>query len=66
MQKNAMSVVGVIEVVWKGQGEIRSGDYTVYYARCERAERGIAIVVPKSIVRGVVKKILCNDRIICS
>jgi hypothetical protein len=51
-------------VRWKGQGEIRSGDYTVYYSGGERAERVIAIVVHKSVVRSVVKKIVCNDRII--
>jgi hypothetical protein len=33
MQKNAVSMLGVSEVQWKGQGEIRSGDYTVYYSR---------------------------------
>ena len=49
---------------WKGQGEIRSGDYTVYYSEVERAERGVAIVVHKSIVRSVVKKMVCSDRII--
>jgi hypothetical protein len=27
MQKNEVSVLGVSEVRWKGQGEIRSGDY---------------------------------------
>jgi hypothetical protein len=43
VQKNAVSVVGVIEVWWKGQGEIWSGDYTVYYSGGERAERGVAI-----------------------
>jgi hypothetical protein len=32
MQKNEVSVLGVSEVRWKGQGEIRSGDYTVYYS----------------------------------
>jgi hypothetical protein len=31
MQKNAVSVLGVSEVRWKGQGEIKCGDYTVYY-----------------------------------
>jgi hypothetical protein len=45
MQKNEVSVVGVSEVRWKGQGEIKSGDYTVYYSGGERAERGVAIVV---------------------
>ena len=29
MQKNEVSVLGVSEVRWKGQGEIRSGDFTV-------------------------------------
>jgi len=51
-------------VRWTGQGEIRSGDYTVYYSGGELAERGVAIVVHKSVVRSVVKKIVCNDRII--
>ncbi|PNF37355.1 hypothetical protein B7P43_G17906 [Cryptotermes secundus] len=64
MQKNEESVLGVSEVRWKGQGEIRSGNYTVYYSGGERAERGVAIVVHKSVVRSVVKKIVCNDRII--
>ena len=59
-----MSVLGVSEVRWKGQGEIRSGDYTVYYSGGERAEKGVAIVVHKSVVRSVVKKIVYNDRII--
>jgi len=64
MQKNDVSVLVVCEVRWKGQGEIRSGDYTVYYSGGERAERDVAIVVHKSIVRSVVKKIVCSDRII--
>jgi exonuclease III len=64
MQKNAVSVLVVSEVRWKGQGEIRSGDYTVYYSGGDRDERGIAIVVHKSIVKSVVKKSVYSDRII--
>jgi hypothetical protein len=60
MQKNDVTVLDVCEVRWKGQGEIRSGDYTVYYSGGERV---VAIVVHKSIVRSVVKKIVCSDRI---
>jgi len=37
---------------------------TVYYLGGERAERGVSIVVHKSIAISVVKKIVCNDRII--
>jgi nitrogen regulatory protein PII len=61
LQKNEVSILGVSEVRWKGQGEIRSGDYTVYYSGGERAEKGVAIVVHKSVVRSVVKKIVYND-----
>ena len=35
----------------------------MYYSGGERAERGVAIVVHKSVLRSVVK-IVCNDRII--
>jgi exonuclease III len=64
MQKNEESVLGVSEVRWKGQGEIKSGDYTMYYSGGERAKNGVAIVVHKSLVRSVVTKIVYNDRII--
>jgi hypothetical protein len=33
MQKNVVSILDVSEMRWKGQGEIRSGDYRVYYSR---------------------------------
>ena len=36
----------------------------MYYSGGEWAERGVAIVVHKSILSSVVKKIACNDRII--
>jgi hypothetical protein len=38
MLKNAVSVLGVSEVRWKGQGYIRSGDYAVYYSGGESVE----------------------------
>jgi hypothetical protein len=59
-----VSVLGLSEVRWKGQVEIRSGDFTVYYSGGKRAEKGVAVVVHKSVVRSVVKKIVYNDRII--
>jgi exonuclease III len=62
MHKNEVSVIGVSEVRWKGQGEIRSGDYTVYYSGGERDEKGVSIVVHKSVVRSVVKTLVCTDR----
>jgi hypothetical protein len=45
MQKNAVSILGVSEVRWKGQGEIKSGDYRVYYSG--GAEKGVTIVMQK-------------------
>jgi hypothetical protein len=41
MQKNEVFILGVSEVRWKGQGETRSGDYTVYYSGGERAKKGL-------------------------
>jgi exonuclease III len=59
-----VSFLGASEVRWKGQGEISSGDYTVHYSGGERAEKGVAIVVHKSVVRSVFKKIVYNDRMV--
>ena len=66
MQKNDVSVLGVSEVRWKGQGEIRSGGYTLYYSGSERAERNVAIMVHESIVRSVVKKIVMTESLLLS
>jgi hypothetical protein len=62
-QKNAVSMLGVSEVWWKGQGETRSGDYTVYYSGGESAERDVAIVVHKIILKSVVKELVYSDKI---
>jgi hypothetical protein len=64
MQKNSVSNLGVSEVRWKGQSGIRNGDYKLYYSGGERAEKFVTIVVHKSVVRSIVKKIVYNDRII--
>jgi hypothetical protein len=50
MERNGMSIMGVSEVRWKGQGEIRSGDYTMYYSGGEKSESGVEVVVHKNIV----------------
>lgn len=64
MQRDSVSVLGISEVRWKGQGETRSGNYMVYvyHSGAERAER--SIVVHKTIVRSVFKEIVCSARII--
>jgi hypothetical protein len=57
MQKNT------VLVEWKEEFQIRSDNYTVHYSGSKRAERSVVIVVHKSIMRSVVKKIVCNGRI---
>jgi exonuclease III len=64
MEKNGVSVMGVSKVRWKGHGDIRSGDCTMYCSGGEKSERGVAIEVHKSIVGSVVQKIVRNDRLI--
>ena len=66
MQKDEVSILGASEIRWKEQGEIRSGDYTVYYTGGELAEGGASIVVHKSIVRSVVKKIIMAETLLLS
>jgi hypothetical protein len=51
-------------VQWEGENEIRSGDHKMYYSGGERVARRLAIIVHKGEVRSVLKKIVCNDRII--
>jgi hypothetical protein len=51
VQKNEVCVLGVSEVRWKGQGEIRSGDYTAFHSGAERAEKVVAIVARGSVVK---------------
>lgn len=63
LQKNAVSVLDVNEVWRKGQGEIRRGDYAVFYSGGESAERWVAVVVHENVVRSVVEKIVFNGRI---
>jgi hypothetical protein len=48
MEKNGVSIMGVSEVRWKGQGEMRSGNYIVYYSGGEKSERGVSIVMHKA------------------
>jgi predicted RNA-binding protein with TRAM domain len=50
VQKNKVSVLGVCEVRWKGQGEIRIGDFTVFYSGAELAEKVVALVALRSAV----------------
>jgi hypothetical protein len=48
IEKNGMSIMGVTEVRWKGQGEIHSRDYTMCYSEGEKSKSGVAIVVHKA------------------
>jgi len=66
MRECEVPVLGVSEVRWKGEGEIRSGDYTVYYSGGERPVRVVAIVVHKSVVRSVVKKNVMTESLLLS
>ena len=51
LQKNSVCVLGLSEVRWRGEGEIRSGDYTMYYSGGERGARRLGIILHKGEVR---------------
>ncbi|PNF31842.1 hypothetical protein B7P43_G08904 [Cryptotermes secundus] len=52
MQKNEVSALGVSEVQWKGQGEIRSGDYTVIILEVNGLKEGDGRGATNSIILG--------------
>jgi hypothetical protein len=54
IEQNAVSALGVREGQWKGQGETHSGNYKVYYSG---DERDVAIVVHKSTVRKLLRRL---------
>jgi hypothetical protein len=58
MQKNEVSALGTREVRWKGQGEIKSSDHTMYYSGGERNENGVAREVHKSVERSLLRRLL--------
>jgi hypothetical protein len=64
LHNNSAYVPGLSEVWWKGEGEIRSGDYTIYYSGGERGARRLAVIVHKGEVRSVIKKMVYSERII--
>ena len=63
MDKCNVSVVGLSEVRWPGQGEKVSDNYTMFYSGGERAERGVAILMKNEIVKSVLSVQCCSDRL---
>ena len=63
MDKCNVSVIGLSEVRWPGQGEKVSDNYTMFYSGGERAERGVAILMKNEIVKSVLSVQCCSDRL---
>ena len=63
MDKCNVSVIGLSEVRWPGQGEKVSDNYTMFYSGGERAERGVAILMKNEIVKSVMSVQCCSDRL---
>ena len=51
MDKCEINVVGLSEVRWPGKGEIVSGNYTMFYSRGVKAEKGVAVVLNDTVKR---------------
>lgn len=44
-----VSIIGLSEVIWKGQSEIHLGNYTLFYLGENSAERGVAIAMKSTL-----------------
>uniref|UniRef100_A0A6M2DQT5 Putative endonuclease-reverse transcriptase n=1 Tax=Xenopsylla cheopis TaxID=163159 RepID=A0A6M2DQT5_XENCH len=66
MDNCGIDVMGLSEVRRKGQGEIMSEDFTLYYSGGDgegRAERGVAVMVRNKMVKSVVNVNCVSDRL---
>ena len=59
-----MDIVGVSEMRWEGQGEMRSGEYTVFHSGDKRGRNGVGIIMRNSVAKRVQKVMYVDDRLI--
>ena len=64
MKRMNLSILGLSEVRWPGAGKMDSDDLTFYYSGGERLERGVGIMVNKTVAGCVVGYWAVSDRVI--
>ena len=64
MKINSISVLGLSETRWRGNGDFRENGYRIIYSGGSRKERGVAVVLNKDQADKVTKIQQVNDRIL--
>ena len=56
-------ILGLSEVRWEGKGDEISGEYRVIHSGGEKGQKGVAIIMDKTMSERVSKVIQCSDRL---
>src|SRR6267154_1577204 len=64
MKRNGLSILGVSEVRWTGQGDFESDGVRIIYSGGEVHERGVAIMFDEEVAKRITEVEQCSDRLI--
>jgi endonuclease/exonuclease/phosphatase family metal-dependent hydrolase len=63
IQRAEINVLGLSEVRWKGQGDFMSDDYRIIYSGGEKGQRGVAMILDRTVGERVSKIIQYSERL---
>ena len=63
MDRYGLSVLGLSEVRWKGEGDFESDGVRVIYSGGSESQRGVAILLDKETAKRVISMKQCSDRL---
>jgi endonuclease/exonuclease/phosphatase family metal-dependent hydrolase len=64
MKRYGLSILGVSEARWKGQGDLMSDGVRIIYSGGEEEQRGVAIMLDEEVAKRVTEIEQCSDRLI--
>ena len=63
MERYKVNILGMTEVRWKEQVDMKSGDFRMIYSGGQETRRGVALLLDKQNSQAVVEVYCCNDRL---
>jgi endonuclease/exonuclease/phosphatase family metal-dependent hydrolase len=63
MKRAEINILGLSEVRWKGQGDFMTDEYRIIYSGGEKGQRGVAMILDRTMGERVSKVIQYNDRL---
>src|SRR5688572_19590665 len=63
MKRAAMKIQGLNELRWEGEEDFMSGEYRVIYSGGGKRQRGVAMILDKTMGERAIKVIQCSERV---